>query len=157
MGALSSVMAIVLLSYFGTMVAALVSFMLLLNGILAPSAMHRVRTQHYPMPAIEQALDASAPTKRIATTEKQPEPSSPPIVRASIELIKSTDPESAWPAAAKKTAAEKSKRVRTVHEQARKEDMAGRRQDQEYSTALGYAREAQQLPPLFDVLGPRRF
>jgi hypothetical protein len=167
-GALRSVMAVALLSYFGTMVAALVGLILLLNSFLASSVMQRVRTQPHPMPAIEQTA-ARVPDKRTASSEKQPGPWGPAIIHASTEGAKAAD--GGDTDAAKQAPAEKNKRLKIARDQtrsaslgrndaSRKEDLAGRRQDQEYSTALRYAQEAQQQPasgPLFDLFGPRRF
>ena len=157
-------MAAALLGYFGTMVAALAGLMLLLNSFLTSRYMDRPRP--YPRPAveIEQTVAAAVPAN------------SAPDVQAQAGPTKATNAEVPDSASRRQAVAEKSKHLKLAHAQtrrevvqrddlvrndlARKEDSAGRHQDQEYSMTLGYAHEAQQQAasaPLFDFLQPRHF
>jgi hypothetical protein len=144
-------MAIPLLAYFGTMVSAFVGLTLLLNSFLTSSMMERPRPQPYPRVVIEEAAAVAAPS------------SAPNNQSSAVE----ENTGEAHLAADKQAAAEKSKSLKVARVQvrreaarkenlARKEDSAGRRQDQEYSTALGYAQEAQQQSG-FNLFGPSRF
>jgi hypothetical protein len=158
-GALSSVMAVVLLSYFSTMVAALVALMLLLNTVLSSSVMQRVKPQPYPVAAMTQTAapeqQAAVSEQQAAASEKQPGPWGPAIIHKAIDDSATVNADDLRLAAAKQAAAEKSKRLKVARNQKLNEDLAGRRQDQEYSTALGYAQDQRQ--PALDLFGPRRF
>jgi hypothetical protein len=143
-------MAMVLLSYFSTMVGALVALMLLLNTVLSSSVMQRAKPQPYPVPAM---IQTAAPEEQAAASEKQPGQWGPAIIH---KAIAGSDAEDVRLAAAKPAAAEKSKRLKVARIQKLNEDIAGRRQDQEYSTALGYAQEQRQPAPS-DLFAPRRF
>jgi len=153
-------MAVALLAYFGTMVTALAGLMLLLNGFLTSPMMERARPHPYPRPVVEDTVAAAAPNKSAEATAAQTQ-------AASVEQTRlaATNPAGA---------AEKGKRPKVARDQtrnanrdrrtfaentSRKEDMAGRRQDQEYTARLGYAQEAQQAvsAPLFDFFQTRRF
>jgi hypothetical protein len=156
-------MAAALLGYFGTMVAALAGLMLLLNSFLTSPYMDRPRP--YPRPAVEiEQTVAAAPA------------SGAPITQTHATNVEVPDS-----ASSRQAAAEKSRHLKVARSQirrgvaprddlarnnlarndlARKEDSAGRRQDQEYSTALGYAHDAQQqaaTAPLFDSFQPGHF
>jgi hypothetical protein len=70
--------------------------------------------------------------------------------------------EDAGVAAAQAAAAEKAKRLKQARYQKRKEQeqLARQRDDQQYSTALGYNQEPTQEvapAPVFSMFGPRRF
>ena len=151
-------MAAALLGYFGTMVAALAGLMLLLNSFLTSPYMDRPRP--YPRPAVEIEQTVAAA----------------PATGAPITQTRATNVEVPDSASSRQAVAEKSKHLKLAHAQtrrevvqrddlvrndlARKEDSAGRHQDQEYSMTLGYAHEAQQQAasaPLFDFLQPRHF
>jgi hypothetical protein len=145
------VMAVPLLAYFGTMVSAFVGLMLLLNSFLTSSLMERPRPQPYPRVVIEEAATTAAPSS---------------VPNNQIPAVEENAGE-ANVAANKQASAEKSKSLKVSRVQvrrgatrkedmARREDSAGRRQDHEYSTALGYAQEAQQQPP-FNLFGSGRF
>jgi hypothetical protein len=150
-------MAVALLGYFGTMVAALAGLMLLLNSFLTSPYMDRARP--YPRPAVEIEQTVAAA----------------PATGAPITQTRATSVEAPDSASSRQAAAEKSKHLKVARSQirrdvaprgnfarnalARKEDAAGRRQDQEYSTALGYAHDTQQqaaTAALFDFQ-PRHF
>jgi hypothetical protein len=144
-------MAVPLLAYFGTMVSAFVGLMLLLNSFLTSSMMERARSQPYPRVVIEETVAAAAA------------PNAPNKQTLAAEV----NADGAHLASDKQASAEKSKLVNVARAQvrrevarkedlARREDTAGRRQDQEYSTALGYAQEARQLPA-FNSFGSSRF
>ena len=144
-------MAVPLLAYFGTMVSAFFGLMLLLNSFLTSSMMERPRPQPYPRVVSEESAAIAAPSSASNTQSPTVE-----INAGEVHL-----------AADKQASVEKSKslkvaRVQTRHEAtrkddlARREDLAGRRQDHEYSTALGYAPEAQQQSA-FNLFGSSRF
>jgi hypothetical protein len=144
-------MAVPLFAYFGTMVSALIGLLLLLNSFLTSSVMERPRPQPYPRVVIEEtaatAVPSSAPNNQI------------PAVEENAGEAHLTADKQAW---AEKSKSLKVARVQARRQVARKEDLArredtaGRRQDHEYSTALGYAQEAQQQPP-FNLFGSGRF
>jgi hypothetical protein len=159
-------MAVALIGYFGTMVAALAGLMLLLSSFLTSPYMDKLRP--YPRPAVEiEQTAAAAPAN------------SAPDVQAQAMQTKATNAAPDAVAVGQATI-EKSKHLKVARAQtrrdvaqrddlgrngpvrndlARKEDTAGRRQDQEYSMTLGYAQEAQQSAsaPHFDFLQPRHF
>jgi hypothetical protein len=143
-------MAMALAGYLGTMMAALVALVTLWNSIIGPPALERIRQQPHPVVAI--APDAPA--------AKQPGPWGPPVVHGVDDASETA--EDAHMAAARDAAAEKTKRLKQVRYQKRKEQLALQRQDQyqQFSTALGY----DQQPPqdnspasVFSAFGPRRF
>jgi hypothetical protein len=126
-------MAVALLGYFTTMVTAFVGLMLLLSSVLSSSFMQHTHPRPYPMPVVAEAI---IPDKQPAVSAEA----------ESVEMLK--------PAAGEK----KSARLKFTRDQKRKEDIAGRQQDRQYSLALGYAQENQRQPgALFDVFGTRRF
>jgi hypothetical protein len=129
-------MIVALLGYFSTMVAALVGLMFLLNSVLSSSFIGHAHRQSYPMPTM---ADAAIPDEKPA---------------ANVAL---TGVETPNPAAVEK----KSAGIKVARNQrrnvARKEDLAGRQQDQEYSLALGYAESDRRQAGGFDLFGPRRF
>jgi hypothetical protein len=166
-------MAVALLGYFGTMVAALAGLMLLLSSFLTSPYMDKPRP--YPRPAVEiEQTAATAPANSAPDVQAQAVQTKP--TNAGLDAV-----------AVGQATIEKSKHLKVARAQtrrdvaprddlgrnglvrndlarkndsARKEDTAGRRQDQEYSMTLGYAQEAQQQSasaPHFDFLQPRHF
>jgi hypothetical protein len=153
-------MAAILLGYFTTMVATLVALMMLLNTVLSSGITERVHHQPYPYPAVAQAL--ALDNKQAAATDKQTGQQTGPS--ESITGHKETTLQMAGVAPARLAAAkprlpDRNQRQKSALNQTHKENAAGRRQDQEYSLALGYAQEPQRQAggPLFDLFGPRRF
>jgi hypothetical protein len=147
-------MAITLLGYFSTMVATLIAFMMLLNNVLSSGVADRSHHRPYPYPAIAQA--AAPDNKQAAATDQQTSPSGP------IAADKESKPSQTAAVAPARIATAKqpdrNQRQKLALNQNRKEDWAGRRQDQEYSLALGYAQDAQrQSGPLYDLFGQHRF
>jgi hypothetical protein len=149
-------MAVILLGYFGTMVATLVAFMMILNSVLTSGIMERAHHRPYPYPVIAQA--AALDNKQAAATDKQ---TGPRLVIADKANTPSQQMAAIAPtrlATAKQSVPDRNQRSKLALDQSRKEDGAGRQQDHEYSLALGYTQEAQRQPgPLFDLFGPRRF
>jgi hypothetical protein len=141
-------MAMALAGYLGTMMAALVALMTLWNSIIGPPALERIRQQPHPVVAI--VPDAPA--------AKQPGPWGPPVVHGVDEA--SNTVEDAHVAAAKDAAAEKVKQqLKQARYQKRKEQLALQRQDQQFSTALGYDQQPPQdvsSASVFSAFGPRR-
>jgi hypothetical protein len=149
-------MAVTLLGYFSTMVATLVAFMIILNNVLSSGMMERAHHRPYPYPAIAGA--AAADNKQAAATGKQISPSGPVIADKANTASQMVAVAPARLATAKQSVPDRNQRSKLALDQNHKEDVAGRRQDQEYSLALGYAQETQRQPgPLFDRFGPRRF
>jgi hypothetical protein len=150
-------MAVTLLGYFSTMVAALVAFMIILNNVLSSGMVERAHHRPYPYPVI---VEAAAPdNKQAAATDKQTGASGPVIAgKANTPSSQTAAVTPARLATAKQSVPDRSQRSKPVLNQNHKEDLAGRQQDHEYSLALGYAQETQRRPgPLFDLSGPRRF
>jgi hypothetical protein len=147
-------MAITLLGYFSTMVATLVAIMLFLNNVLSSGLVERPHHRLYPYPAVAQAVVPD--NKQVAATDRQTSSSGPVIAAKANETSPAVAP--ARIAANKQLEPDRSQRQRLAVNPRRKEDVAGRQQDQEYSLALGYAQEPQQQSgPLFNLFGPRRF
>jgi hypothetical protein len=125
-------MAVALLGFFTTMVTAFVGLMFLLNVVLSSSFVQHTHPQPYPMPVVAEA----------ATPDNQP--------AIGAETASVDQP--------KLAAVAKATHVKVARAPRRKEDLAGRRQDREYSLALGYAQDGPRQPgALFDVFGTRRF
>lgn len=147
-------MAMALAGYLGTMMAALVALVTLWNSIIGPPALERIRQQPHPVVAIAQ----DSPVQ-VAPAAKQPGPWGPPIVHGVDDASETA--EDAHMAAARDAAAEKTKRLKQVRYQKRKEQLALQRQDQyqQFSTALGYDQQPpQDISPasVFSAFGPRR-
>jgi hypothetical protein len=153
-------MAAILLGYFTTMVATLVALMMLLNNVLSSGMMERVHHQSYPYPAVAQTL--ALDNKQAAATDKQTGQQTGPSESAighKETTLQMLGVAPARLATAKPPLPDRNQRQKSALNQVHKEDAAGRRQDKEYSLALGYAQEPQRQSggPLFDLVGPRRF
>jgi hypothetical protein len=151
-------MAMALAGYLGTMMAALVAFMMLWNSIIGPPTLERVRQQPHPVVAIAQ--DSQDSPVQVAPAAKQPGPWGPAVVHGADEASNAV--EDARLAAAKDAAVEKTKRLKQARNQKRKEQLARQRQDQDqqFSTALGYDQQPPQdvsSASIFGPFGPRRF
>src|ERR1700730_16358953 len=105
-------MAMALAGYLGTMMAALVALVVLWNGIIGPPTLGRVRQQPHPVVAIAPDLP----------TAKRPGPWGPPVVHGVVDASETA--EDAQMAAARDAAAEKTKRLKQVRYQKRKEQLA---------------------------------
>jgi hypothetical protein len=149
-------MAVTLLGYFSTMVATLVAFMMLLNGVLSSGLTERAHHRPYTYPAVAQAV---APNdKQAAATDKQAAQRETAVIDKASTPLQTAAIIPAGPETAKQALSGRNQRPKLALNQKRKEDRAGRQQDQEYSLALGYAQEAQRQPgQLFDLFGSRRF
>jgi hypothetical protein len=137
-------MAVALLGYFGTMVAALAALMLLLNTVLTSSVMPKPKPQPYPVPAITET----------AEPDKQPGPWGPPVIH------KATDGSEAANAADAGLAAEKNKRLKLARAPKRRELAREQQEAPPHSVALGYDQGPQQQPAsvsMFNLFGPPRF
>jgi hypothetical protein len=155
-------MAAILLGYFTTMVATLFALMMLLNTVLSSGMTERVHHRPYPYPAVAQA--SALDNKQAAATDKQTGQQTGSSESESVIGHKGTTLQMASVAPARLAAAkprlpDRNQRQKSALNQTHKENAAGRRQDQEYSLALGYAQEPQRQAggPLFDLFGPRRF
>jgi hypothetical protein len=151
-------MAAILLGYFTTMVATLVALMMLLNTVLSSGITERVH--HQPYPAVAQAL--ALDNKQAAATDKQTGQQTGPsesVIGHKETTLQMAGVAPARLATAKPRLPDRNQRQKSALNQTHKENAAGRRQDQEYSLALGYAQEPQRqaVGPLFDLFGPRRF
>jgi hypothetical protein len=151
-------MAAILLGYFTTMVATLVAIMMLLNNVLSSGMMERVH--HHPYPAVAQAL--ALDNKQAAATDKQTGQQTGPsesVIGHKETTLQMLGVAPARLATAKPPLPDRNQRQKSALNQTHKEDAAERRQDKEYSLALGYAQEPQRQAggPLFDLFGPRRF
>jgi hypothetical protein len=146
-------MFIALLGYIGTMVAAFAMLVVVWHHVIGPPQLETVRQQPRPIGAMTQA----------APPVQQPGPWGPAIVhKADDGADAAISVEDARVAAAQAAATEKAKRLKQARYQKRKEQeqLARQRDDQQYSTALGYNQEpAQEVAPapVFSIFGPRRF
>ena len=146
------VMFIALLGYIGTMVAAFAMLVVVWHHVIGPPQLETVRQQPRPIGAVTQA----------ATPVPQPGAWGPAVVHKADEgADAAASAEDARLAAAQAAAAEKAKRLKQARYQKRKEQeqLARQRDDQQYSTALGYDQEPRDAsqPSGFNFFGPRRF
>jgi hypothetical protein len=146
-------MIIALAGYIGTMVAAFAMLVVVWHHVIGPPQMETVRQQPRPIGAVAVAVPPV----------QQPGPWGPAVIhKADDGAEAAASAEDARLAAAQAAAAEKAKRLQQVRYQKRKEQeqLARQRDDQQYSTALGYDREPSQgvaPAPAFSLFGPRRF
>jgi hypothetical protein len=145
-------MFIALLGYIGTMVAAFAMLVVVWHHVIGPPQLETVRQQPRPIGAVTQA----------APPVQQPGPWGPAVVHKADDVADAASVEDARVAAAQAAAAEKVKRLKQARYQKRKEQeqLARQRDDQQYSTALGYNQEPTQdvaPAPVFSLFGPRRY
>jgi len=145
-------MFIALLGYIGTMVAAFATLVVVWHHVIGPPQLEAVRQKAGAIGAVTQA----APPMR------QPGAWGPAVIHKADEgADAAASAEDARLAAAQAAAAEKAKRLRQARYQKRKaqEQLARQRDDQQYSTAFGYAQEPRDdsQPSGFSFFGPRRF
>jgi|HubBroStandDraft_4_1064222.scaffolds.fasta_scaffold353255_1 hypothetical protein len=145
------VMFIALLGYIGTMVAAFATLVVVWH-VIGPPQLEAVRQQPRPIGVVTQA----------ATPVSQPGTWGPAVIHKADEGVDAAaSAEDARLAAAQAVAAEKAKRLKQARYQKRKEQeqLARQRDDQQYSTALGYDQEPRDVsqPSGFNFFGPRRF
>jgi len=144
-------MFIALLGYIGTMVAAFATLVVVWHHVIGPPQLEAVRQKAGAIGAVTQA----APPMR------QPGAWGPAVIHKADEGVDAaTSAEDARLAAAQ-AVAEKAKRLRQARYQKRKaqEQLARQRDDQQYSTAFGYAQEPRDDSQSsgFSFFGPRRF
>jgi hypothetical protein len=153
-------MAVILLSYFSTMVTVLAVLMVLLNGVLGASAFHPARAQAHLRVAYTQTI---VPGNGAAAAPKlqQVAQISPVTHQASANSNSANGRQRRAPQRATQEAFEqRTKPVRVARDQRRKERIAVRRQDQEYATAMGYApepREQLAAARIFGTIGSHGF
>jgi hypothetical protein len=146
-------MIIALAGYIGTMVAAFAMLVVVWHHVIGPPQSEAVRQQPRPIGAVALAVPPV----------QQPGPWGPPVIHKADEgADAAASLEDARLAAAQAAVAEKAKRLKQARYQKRKEQeqLARQRDDQQYSTALGYNQEPRQdvaPAPVFSMFGPRRF
>jgi len=143
-------MFIALIGYIGTMVAAFVTLVVVWHQVIGPTQLEAVR-QH------PRAIGAVA---RVAPPVQQPGPWGPAVIhKADDGADAAAAAEDARLAAAKAAAAEKAKRLKQARYLKRKEQEARQRDEQQYSTALGYDQEGRDASQHsgFNFFGSRRF
>jgi hypothetical protein len=154
-------MAVILLSYFSTMVTVLAVLMVFLNGVLGASTFHPARAQAHLRVAYTQTI---APGRVAAAAPKPQQVAeiSPVTHQASANFNSSNGRERRPPPqrAIQQAFEQRTKRVRVARDQRRKDRIAVRRQDQEYTTAMGYAPESREqlaATRIFGTIGSRGF
>jgi hypothetical protein len=148
-------MFIALLGYIGTMVAAFVGLVVVWNHVVGPPQLEAVRQHPRQIGAVTQA----------APPVPQPGAWGPAVIHKadeSADADAAASADDARLAAAQGAAAEKAKRLKQARYRKRKEQeqLAQQRDDQQYSTALGYNQEPSQAgapAQVFNMFGPRRF
>ena len=147
-------MIIALAGYVGTMVAAFVTLVVVWHHVIGPPQAEAVRQQPRPIGAVTQVVPPM----------QQPGPWGPVVIHKADDdgdAAAAASVEDARLAAAKAAAAEKAKRLQQARYQKRKEQeqLARQRDDQQYSTALGYNEPSQDVAPapVYSPFGPRRF
>jgi hypothetical protein len=151
-------MFIALLGYIGTMVAAFAMLVMVWHHVVGPPQLETVRQQPRPIGAVTQA----APPVQQPGVQQLGAWGPAVIHKADDAADAAASAEDARLAAAQAAAAEKAKRLKEARYQKRKEQeqLARQRDDQQYSTALGYNQEPTQEvapAPVFSLFGPRRF
>jgi len=139
-------MAVMLLSYFSTMVTAFVTLMFLLTNVFGSITVHQVRPEPHRISAAVRAMAleryAAADVRRAEITQTQVAASSPV---APQKASADTGSDHVMRTAAKQT--QKAKVATLARNEQRKERPAERQQDQGYSTvAMGYAPESGYTP-----------
>jgi len=146
-------MIIALLGYIGTMVAAFAMLVVVWHHVIGPPQLEATRQQPRPIGAVTQAVPPAP----------QPGAWGPAVIHKADEAADAAaSEEDARLAAAQAAAAEKAKRLKQALYQKRKqqEQLARQRDDQQYSTTLGYNQEPPQdvaPAPVYNPFGPRRF
>jgi hypothetical protein len=146
-------MFIALLGYISTMVAAFAMLVVVLHHVIGPPQLETVRQQPRLIGAVTQAVP---PAPQLGAW-------GPAVIHKADEgADAAASVEDARLAAAQAAAAEKAKRLKQARYQKRKEQeqLARQRDDQQYSTALGYNQEPAQAgapAQVFNMFGPRRF
>jgi hypothetical protein len=146
-------MFIALLGYIGTMAAAFAMLVVVWHHVVGPPQAEAVRQQPRPIGAVTQAVPPVP----------QPGAWGPAVIHKADEGADAAPSvEDARLAAAQAAAAEKAKRLKQARYQKRKEQeqLARQRDDQQYSTALGFNQEPSQdvaPAPVYSPFGPRRF
>ena len=145
-------MIIALLGYIGTMVAAFVTLVMVWHHVIGPPQLETVRQQPRPIGAVTLAVPPV----------QQPGPWGPAVIHKADEGADAAASLEDARLAAAQAAAEKAKRLKQARYQKRKEQeqLTRQRDDQQYSTALGYNQEPRQdvaPAPVFSMFGPRRF
>jgi hypothetical protein len=152
-------MAVILLSYFSTMVTAFVALMFLLTNVFGSVSVHQARHEPHHMSAAARAMAlehyAAADVKRAEIDQTQVAASSP---AAPQRASAGTGSDHVLRTAAKQT--QKVKVVRLAHDEQRRERLAEGQQGQGYSTlAMGYApdsREQLAASRIFNTIGSIR-
>lgn len=135
-------MGMALAAYAGTMAAALAALVMLWNAVIGPAQFAQVREQ--PHSVVRVVAPAAAVTAE-AATPVEPGRWGPPVIHKPTEGQSVAAVEDARIAAAKQAAAAKARRLKVARQQKRREDVLARqREQQEYSTALGYGPEERQ-------------
>ncbi|HWX82981.1 MAG TPA: hypothetical protein VNZ48_05205 [Xanthobacteraceae bacterium] len=144
-------MFIALIGYIGTMAAAFVTLVVVWHQVVGPPQLETVRQQPHAIGAVA----------RVAPPVQQPGPWGPAVIHKADDGADAAAAaaEDARLAAAKAAAAEKAKRLKQARYLKRKEQEARQRDEQQYSTALGYDQEPRDAsqPSGFNFFGPRRF
>jgi hypothetical protein len=150
-------MAVILLSYFSTMVTVFVTLMFLLTNVFGSVTVHQVRPAPHRISAAARAMAleryAAADVKRAEIAQTQVAASSPAAPQKT-----SADTDHVTRTAAKQT--QKAKVVRLARNEQRTERLAEGQQGQVYSTlAMGYApdsREQLAAARIFNTVGSIR-
>jgi hypothetical protein len=155
-------MAVILLSYFSTMVTVLAVLMVLLNGVLGASTFHPARAQTHLRVAYTQTIapgsDAAAAPKAQQVAQISP------VTHQASANSNSASGRERRPAiqqrATQQAFEQRTKPVRVARDERRKERIAVRRQEQEYATAMSYAPESREqlaAARIFGTVGSRGF
>jgi hypothetical protein len=143
-------MGMALAAYAGTMAAALTVLMVLWNSIIGPPALDKVREQPH---AVVHVVAPDAPVTAEAATPSQPGRWGPAVIHKPPEGVDVARIEDQQIAAAKHAAAAKARHLKLARQQKRREEVLARqREQQEYSTALGYGQEDR--APYGQAFGP---
>lgn len=137
-------MALALAGYFGTMMAAFVVLMTLLNGVLSSYPMEKTKSQPRPLPPIAEALpDANAePNDRSGRGD-------PPIIhshRLADGIASATTAANVQSAPAKAKAIGTAKPLKQARDQKRREELAHGTKDPSHATALANDQERSRQP-----------
>lgn len=153
-------MGMALTAYAGTMATALAVLVVLWNAIIGSPQNDRVQQQLHPVVHVAAAAQSIIGEAKAAEAPipEQPGRWGPAVIHKPVDGVDVAKVEDLRIAAAKQAAAAKARHVRLAREQKRRNDMLARqREQQDYTTALGYGQETPQYAQQFGPFTQSRF
>jgi hypothetical protein len=147
-----------LAAYAGTMATALTVLVMLWNSVIGPPKLARVQQQPHAIVHVAAPAQALTAMTAEAATPEQPGRWGPAVIHKPTEGVDIASAEEARIAAAKQAAGAKARHLRVAREQKRRDEVLARqREQQDYTTALGYGQERPQYAQQFGPFSQGRF